>query len=411
MSGGLNLFSGFVQGFAGAKARRRQEEREAEERKERMAQIKANTQLIKARQDALKYKQVTEERQATERQNLLEMLGIKIPSGMGEARKPQTSEGTELGSGFTGQDGGVANQMAISQMSPAALAILKELTGYDLLSAGRLTESRERGDVLARQGDERIAESKRKGDIAQSQLELSKWKAETEYKTTPVKLEGGGEGVLVLPKFGMQTGQQIQTRPAARKIPIPPGQIQNYMNMMGENPPFNMSPEQAEKQGFKKLSPGQIDSVRTFGTVDSTLVQIERMMESVFPKEETFGQYVLGAAQRAGGAMLQTNIPAANLKKFVDGTLAPVIRTLGEKGTLSDTDVKRAKKLMADMTDRGQVAWNALKNMRVMIGNAKLARLGFRFKDKEQVKQSYRNGFLHKDHAQWLLVNQFGMEQ
>ena len=52
----------------------------------------------------------------------------------------------------------------------------------------------------------------------------------------------------------------------------------------------------------------------------------------------------------------------------------------------------------------------SVKDLKIMLGNAKLAKLGFRFKSAEQVREAYHKGALDKDHAEYILTSEFGME-
>jgi hypothetical protein len=82
--------------------------------------------------------------------------------------------------------------------------------------------------------------------------------------------------------------------------------------------------------------------------------------------------------------LAQTNPDAATLERLINGTLAPIVRSMGEKGNLSDTDIKRAKFLFPQLTDSGDVAWNMLKELKSMISKNKQAKLGGVFKQKKK---------------------------
>ena len=61
---------------------------------------------------------------------------------------------------------------------------------------------------------------------------------------------------------------------------------------------------------------------------------------------------------------------------LINGTLAPIIRSMGEKGNLSDTDIKRAANLFPKLSDSGTVAWQRLEQLKTLIREGKEKKLG-----------------------------------
>lgn len=115
------------------------------------------------------------------------------------------------------------------------------------------------------------------------------------------------------------------------------------------------TPQTAQKAGYKRVSTqakANIDSLKSALEVQN---QVTALMEKVFPAgDESIASP--NRILRPISAMLQTNPDATALFNLVNGTLAPMVRSLGEKGNLSDTDIKRAQGLSLKSTDTAQVA-------------------------------------------------------
>ena len=109
-------------------------------------------------------------------------------------------------------------------------------------------------------------------------------------------------------------------------------------------------------------------------------------------------------------ALLEARRIWSPLEKLINGTLAPIVRSLGEKGNLSDTDIKRARELFARLTDRADVAWQSFGELKKLIANAKRVRLGLPKKAaklpaeaKKQLKEGIQTKF--KNGQVWTLQN------
>lgn len=127
-----------------------------------------------------------------------------------------------------------------------------------------------------------------------------------------------------------------------------------------------MTPDQAKAGGFQRVSTAAKQSIDSLKAATVVVTEIKGLMDKVFPEKESFAspQRIL----RPIGAALQTNPDATRLFSLVNGTLAPIVRSLGEKGNLSDTDVKRAGKLVISGTDSTKVARDKTQGLLDLLG-------------------------------------------
>jgi hypothetical protein len=127
-----------------------------------------------------------------------------------------------------------------------------------------------------------------------------------------------------------------------------------------------MTPDQAKAEGFQRVSTAAKQSIDSLKAATVVVTEIKGLMNKVFPEKESFASPQ--RALRPIGAALQTNPDATRLFSLVNGTLAPIVRSLGEKGNLSDTDVKRAGKLMILGTDSTKVARDKTNGLLNLLG-------------------------------------------
>jgi len=184
-AGGLNLFSGLVQGFARGQSRKREDEREKQE-----ADLKK--QLMQAQIAAEKTKQ----KEADFRQQLIQaFLGEQEQKSSLESQGVKESLGqpteTKLGSSFSGD---LAKQ-SLANINP----ILADIMG--LGGAQSRSETRRYHDVMAQQGQGRLDQGEERLDISRENLNLAK------NKVVFGEFEKGGERFRQT--FNEQTKQPV----------------------------------------------------------------------------------------------------------------------------------------------------------------------------------------------------------
>jgi hypothetical protein len=202
--------------------------------------------------------------------------------------------------------------------------------------------------------------------------------------SNPINLQGpGGQQIVIDNPETWQTlqgiiangkpagGQPTLKAPGAMDLPIKEDDIPMWINPKTmTSPQVGVTPKQAEAQGYKRMTSQGREKVDALKGVGNVLDNIESLMSKVFGPSDEAGQKGwmiergFGGTNRALTAWTQSNPDAAELKSRIDGTLAPLIRAAGEKGALSDTDIKRAISLMPNLRDTPEVAWRKMVGLR-----------------------------------------------
>lgn len=162
----------------------------------------------------------------------------------------------------------------------------------------------------------------------------------------------------------------IQTAPSPSDLPIKEDDLVSWRHPDTlVPPPLGVTPKQAEAQGYRRLSTQATANIDAIKSIDPILQRVKELATKVFGpsdmsgKKSAIGQRTIGAGLRTIGAYTQLDPDAAELMSVINGTLAPTVRGLGEKGNLSDTDIKRAQGLFPSMTDTPDVAWRKLNGL------------------------------------------------
>lgn len=185
-----------------------------------------------------------------------------------------------------------------------------------------------------------------------------------QLRTVTEAMPGGGEVTKTVP-----TTQQfsVTTKQAGGAVAIPTDELSLWVHPKDlSTAQQGMTPEQAKSAGMQRVSTTAKASIDSLKAANVVVTEIKDLMTKVFPQKESFAspQRIL----RPISAALQTDPNASRLFALVNGTLAPIVRSLGEKGNLSDTDVKRAAGLSIKGTDSAAVAWQKTNGMLELLG-------------------------------------------
>jgi hypothetical protein len=370
-NGALSLISGLVEGFGQSQQQKRQREQEKEARaiQKEMMRLK----LEDAKRESAK-------------QSMQQKILDAILAGQGGAPTPMGpsfNEDQVTGLPTTEQAPSVVDDVVNTQMggglweNPGFLASSK-MAGFDLTPIASLLERQGHNSALERQGNERIGISKeglgvRKQAEERAQNEYRRGFTEGHYVDR--MLPDGTTEQVWMPKYAGDRPSIPKTIRASEK-PIPPKDLPNYRNNEGAIPQTGTTPKEAMEQGFKPVGPTQTSqAISASGALD-ILGEIRNAMNGVFPKSEPWWMRMVSGPQRWMSGATQTNPDAAKFMKLSKGALGTMIRALGEKGALSDGDVSRAVALLPKLTDKADVAWNAMATIEKILAKGKQRNLG-----------------------------------
>lgn len=330
-----SLLAGLLQGFGASLQQNQQNKREQE--------------MLDMQKEAFKRKQKADEAEydlMLKKQGLIE----QILGQSGQQQGAFTPGQTEA------QQPGIADKMAGLQMdgiSPMQAVALKEATGMDFPKAIQMGQ-----DV-----DEFNAIQDYRGKLLDYR--------DREMVPVTITNQDGSQSIIMRPKYAQSALQQpeqfIQTKPQIGDMPISEQNIPLWVHPDTLEPaPYGITPNEAKNSGFVRIDSNTKTKINDFRALDPLLNNIENLMEKVFPKEEGALGRVVGGPKRTFGAITQIDPDAKLLKSTIDGTMSALIRMF-EKGTLTDQDIKRAKALMIELSDSGDVAWNKINNLRNFI--------------------------------------------
>jgi hypothetical protein len=380
----VNLIGSFMKGKIAAEDRKTKREIDRETLDTLKEQRKAQSDLLKFKVKDAEYKQkwldvlmrggvlAPQQPAAAPKESVTDYMANPELINLHRSDMPSSQPAQQVQPGAGG----------LGSMDPWQIVGLSELTGVPLLDAVKFKETVRKNDMLEDQGWSRIEETKKNNAFNQAL-------AGQETIQVPVTDATGATYTIRIPKYpGLAGGGKkpslnlnpsgpggVQTTPGINERIITPDELPLWVktDTMKVAPP-GMTPAQANKEGYVKITEGQKTGIKDFAMIQNVLNRTDALIQKVYPKSG--GALDVGRLTRPVGAMLQTNTDAELLDGFIKGTLAPVIRSLGEKGTLANQDVERAIGLMPKLSDSVDVARGKIKQIRELIQNNKQVFLG-----------------------------------
>ena len=103
------------------------------------------------------------------------------------------------------------------------------------------------------------------------------------------------------------------------------------------------------------------------------LVQIQKLRQDLGKIKQPAGwrERLKETPGRVLDVGLQRDPQLTAITNWIDGTLAPIVRSLGDVGALNEMDIQRAKKLMPNLypiPDTEAVIISKLQNLEALIG-------------------------------------------
>ncbi len=370
----LSLMAGIAQGFAQGK------------------QVQADNEMRDLQMQIMKDQKKLQEDEAEYKRRILEAI-------FGGSGSPGIVE-ADVGEGMQSFDGSGENTQAespISGLSPMEMMALGEVSDMNILGAGRLEHS--------------IKSDRERLDIQKEGLKFRGQSARAAEKTAEARdivtdtVDGaqfGYPGAQVKVRIRKSTGEVIglvgkgkpifKSPPAGAEVQGPAESALWFHTEDLSTPESGQTPDQLEAQGYKKLTAGRAGGIPATASALKLIGDIEGLVEKVFPLEEKgLMERLKGGTERTLGAWAQTNPDAAVLLRKIKGSLAPIIRSMGEKGALSDGDVKRATAALPKLTDSPAVARRLLAEVRGVLETAKEVTLGMGVRRKEPSVQEQFN--------------------
>lgn len=185
-----------------------------------------------------------------------------------------------------------------------------------------------------------------------------------EYQKNMMSPEGGSE-TLALGPWGNVLGRRQEYRPIEREFIDKTGA--KFKGTINPNTgKWILPPAQTE------LSPKQsaLETTQAAGSGAQAVLQQTRDMIKGIGLAKTALERATRGPELMLGATTQTNPDAALFKGFVEGTIGPLIRALGEKGALSEGDTKRALKLVPSLLDTEPIALQKVQQIEDIINAA-----------------------------------------
>jgi hypothetical protein len=403
--GELSFVGGLVNGIAQAQMQRMQQAQgeelaaqKSEESKLRQAEIKLkNKQLELEQQKAEKFGPLADEYIAAK----TEMMRLKRGGGIPQGGSNATPSGAQLGQSITGempvdsQTQRISDLMAAISLYESDPFIANMIESYGGLKGfGKMPDfNLKQQDFTRKQGMDEWNKAKAAGEVQYHQLNVGgEQLLVPTYKNPELRAMREGQapqnlGAIPPPLGGIGSGtfqgQQGGGMPPLRGEVEP--KVEEF-TQNGERWKRRVNPYTGVQVGdaWKLEESKGAESARTdFAAAETILGKLENLMNDVIPKDGSDKNDLLtvlnermAGVSRQAGAKIQTNPKAAEFNAFVNGTLAPMIRALGEKGALANQDVERALSMMPLLTDRPSVAWGKYKNIRGIMTEAKAAKAG-----------------------------------
>lgn len=190
-------------------------------------------------------------------------------------------------------------------------------------------------------------------------------------------------------QLDVQRGQlEIKQKLAEMKAipgnePLKANELLHYIDKDGNHPSPGTTLSDVIKKGYKLASTQEVNMLLAGRGAESTVNQLDKYVESIWGKEgedkitEGMRRRTLAGASLAIDRAQQSNPDLNAYEAFGQGTLAPLIRAIGEKGALAEGDIQRGINLIpktgnkiGELPDTSVVARQKMKQLREWFNNA-----------------------------------------
>ena len=209
-------------------------------------------------------------------------------------------------------------------------------------------------------------------DEGTRKIEADKW--QRIYQQGQLDVERGNLGIReFLAKLKMAPGD----------APLKASELLHYIDKSGNHPKSGSTLNQVIEQGYRLASTQEVNMLLAGRGAESTVNQLDKYVESIWGKEGDdklqpgVRKRLMTGVELAIDRAKQSNPDLNAYESFAKGTLAPLIRAIGEKGALSDKDIERALNLvpktgdkLGELPDTSVVARQKMQQLRQWFSNA-----------------------------------------
>ncbi len=186
------------------------------------------------------------------------------------------------------------------------------------------------------------------------------------------------QGQLDIQRENLQIRQQLAAMKAIPgDEPLKAPELLHYIDKEGNHPPAGSTLNDVMGKGYRLASTQEINMVLAGRGAESTISQLEKYVENIWGKEgedkvnEGIRKRMMAGASLAIDRAKQSNPDLNSYEAFGAGTLAPLIRAIGEKGALAEGDIQRGINLIpktgnkfGELPDTSVVARQKMKQLR-----------------------------------------------
>ena len=186
------------------------------------------------------------------------------------------------------------------------------------------------------------------------------------------------QGKLEIEKGLLGIKQQLAEQKAIPgDQPLKAPELLHYIDKDGNHPSAGSTLNDVMQKGYKLASTQEINMLLAGRGAESTVNQLDKYVESIWgkPGEETITEGIrkrtMAGASWAIDRAKQSNPDLNAYEAFGQGTLAPLIRAIGEKGALAEGDIQRGINLIpktgnkfGELPDTSVVARQKMKQLR-----------------------------------------------
>lgn len=129
------------------------------------------------------------------------------------------------------------------------------------------------------------------------------------------------------------------------------------------------------KSTGQELTAIQRNKIAGYQTANEVVNQLEQLWQNVGQPQSQLAAG-LGGFPGVKQARSSFDPNTRQYTQFAEGTLAPIIKSLGESGVLTDKDIIRAYGLVPNLQDSQQVATNKIQQLKMLLANAQTATSG-----------------------------------